>query len=138
MALQSYIADLSKAYLEHSNNVINGGPATINIPALPSGLVDFTTDQTVAKSETDAKRKRKRQPVDPNAPKRPLTPYFLYMQMNRRGIQEDLGEAKPKEVADEGTARWQRMADEERQVCLARFGLVIMLYFVVTLTIFIF
>ncbi|KAJ5586816.1 uncharacterized protein N7459_002581 [Penicillium hispanicum] len=117
MALQSYIADLSKAYLEHSNNVINGGPATINIPALPTAITDLTVaDQTAPKPEADGKPKRKRQPADPNAPKRPLTPYFLFMQNNRHLIQEELGDVKPKEVADEGTNRWQSMDDNEKQV----------------------
>ena len=120
MAMQSYIADLSKAYLEHTNNVINGGPATINIPALPTGLVDFATiDPTAPKSEAGGKLKRKRAPADPNAPKRPLTPFFLYMQHSRNTIQEELGgDVKPKEVADEGTARWKNMTKDQKQVCL--------------------
>ncbi|KAJ5679128.1 hypothetical protein N7462_007372 [Penicillium macrosclerotiorum] len=122
MALQSYIADLSKAYIEHANNVINGGPATIDIPAIPVGLTGHFDVGVVraaspgAKSEAGGQKKRKRAPVDPNAPKRALTPYFLYMQHNRSKIAEDLGgNAKPKEVADEGTRRWQSMTDADKE-----------------------
>lgn len=120
MALQSYIADLSKAYVEHVNNVVNGGPATIDIPAMPtlSSHVEFTHAASPGvKAEGGALKKRKRAPVDPNAPKRALTPYFLYMQQNRTKIAEDLGgSAKPKDVADEGTRRWQTMDPKEKEV----------------------
>lgn len=122
MALQSYIADLSKAYLEHANSVINGGSATIDIPALPVGLsshfdLGMRATSPGAKSEAGGPKKRKRAPVDPNAPKRALTPYFLFMQSNRAQIAQDLGpNVKPKEVADEGTRRWQNMEPKEKEV----------------------
>lgn len=120
MALQSYIADLSKAYVEHVNNVINGGPATIDIPAMPTSLsshVEARAGSPGPKAEADVPKKRKRAPVDPNAPKRALTPYFLYMQQNRHKIAEDLGgSAKPKDVADEGTRRWQTMDPKEKEI----------------------
>ncbi|KAJ5477499.1 hypothetical protein N7539_007643 [Penicillium diatomitis] len=120
MALQSYIADLSKAYVEHVNNVITGGPATIDIPAMPSSLsshMEARAGSPGPKAEADAPKKRKRAPVDPNAPKRALTPYFLYMQQNRQKIAADLGgSAKPKDVADEGTRRWQSMDPKEKEL----------------------
>jgi len=56
-------------------------------------------------------------PHDPNAPKRALTPYFLYMQSARATIAKELGDsAKPKEVADEGTRRWTEMSPAEKSV----------------------
>lgn len=120
MTLQSYIADLSKAYVEHVNNVISGGPATIDIPVLPSGLGVGHFERAgspAAKSEAGGAKKRKRQPVDPNAPKRPLTPYFLYMQHNRSTISKELGSnVRPKDVSDEGTKRWQEMPEGEKSV----------------------
>ena len=67
--------------------------------------------------EGDGKKKRKRTPHDPNAPKRALTPYFLYMQSARATIAKELGDsAKPKEVADEGTRRWTEMSPAEKSV----------------------
>lgn len=122
MALQSYIADLSKAYVEHANNVINGGPATIDFPAMPTGMsthLDLALRGTSpgAKFEAGGPKKRKRAPADPNAPKRALTPYFLFMQSNRARIAQDLGEnAKPMDVANEGTRRWQAMEPKEKEV----------------------
>lgn len=122
MALQSYIADLSKAYIEHANSVINGGPATIDMPAMPVGMpthfdLGLRATSPGAKSEAGGPKKRKRAPVDPNAPKRALTPYFLFMQSNRPQIAQDLGPtAKPKDVADEGTRRWQTMDAKEKEV----------------------
>ncbi|KAJ5697317.1 hypothetical protein N7488_011001 [Penicillium malachiteum] len=120
MALQSYIADLSKAYVEHVNSVINGGPATIDIPALPVGLSVAHFERAAspaAKSDAGGPKKRKRAPVDPNAPKRPLTPYFLYMANNRSIIAGELpGDAKPKDVSDEGTRRWTEMPAQQKEV----------------------
>jgi hypothetical protein len=126
MALQSYIADLSKAYVEHVNKVINGDSATIDIPAMPTGLIYHAESTRAAspglKSEGGGLKKRKRAPVDPNAPKRALTPYFLYMQQNRTKIAEDLGgSAKPKDVADEGTRRWQTMDPKEKDTYKAQY-----------------
>ncbi|KAJ5085999.1 hypothetical protein N7532_010770 [Penicillium argentinense] len=123
MGLHTYIADLSKAYLDHANNVMNGESATIDLPAVPAALSGFNFDLGLhptspgAKSEAGGPKKRKRAPADPNAPKRALTPYFLYMQHNRKSIAADLGDnARPKEVADEGTRRWQKMSDSEREI----------------------
>ncbi|KAJ5084761.1 hypothetical protein NUU61_009340 [Penicillium alfredii] len=122
MDLQSYVADLSKAYLEHANSVINGGPATIDIPPMHAGIgahLDYGTraSSPAAKSEAGGQKKRKRAPPDPNAPKRALTPYFLYMQHNRAQIKQDLGNnSRPKDVADEGTRRWSTMEPVQKEV----------------------
>ena len=67
--------------------------------------------------EAGGVKKRKRAPPDPNAPKRPLTPYFLYMQHNRATIAQEMGpEAKKKDVSDEGTRRWQQMNETDKNV----------------------
>ncbi|KAJ5543455.1 Urease beta subunit [Penicillium sp. DV-2018c] len=120
MEVQSYIADLGKAYIQHVNNITEGRDATIDLPVGPSGFMgqDFhRATSPGAKSETGGPKKRKRAPVDPNAPKRALTPYFLYMQHNRSKIAADLGEdARPKDVADEGTRRWQNMEDSQKEI----------------------
>ncbi|KAM0305402.1 hypothetical protein ACHAPM_001782 [Fusarium culmorum] len=44
----------------------------------------------------EEKKERKKRTIDPNAPKRPLTPYFLYMQHARSIIANDLGSEAPK------------------------------------------
>ena len=131
--LQSSVQDLSRAYINHANTVL--GPGSRG-PTLDSGLTTILLDggllgQTNARAPTppagaapdqpDKKRKRKRAPPDPNAPKRALTPYFLFMQTARAKILGELQAAdgenvKPKQVADEGTKRWGAMSDAEKSV----------------------
>ncbi|GJD02887.1 HMG box protein [Colletotrichum higginsianum IMI 349063] len=63
----------------------------------------------------EEKKERKKRTHDPNAPKRPLTPYFLYMQTARPIIALDLGDAAPKgAVQEEGQRRWKAMNPAEK------------------------
>ncbi|KAK3310462.1 uncharacterized protein B0T15DRAFT_38937 [Chaetomium strumarium] len=63
----------------------------------------------------EEKKERKKRTHDPNAPKRPLTPYFLYMQTARPIIANDLGDQVPKgAVQDEGQRRWSVMSPAEK------------------------
>ncbi|KAK2801230.1 hypothetical protein FQN50_007790 [Emmonsiellopsis sp. PD_5] len=122
--LQSAVSDLSRAYINHANTVLNRGPSTLDLGGITSSLLEnhiLSGGRGLspsARPETAAgKKKRKRAPHDPNAPKRALTPYFLYMQHNRASIAQELGEnARPKEVADEGTKRWAEMPENEKKV----------------------
>lgn len=69
-----------------------------------------------AKSEP-GKKERKKRVHDLNAPKRPLTAFFLYMQTARAIITDDLGPDAPKgAVSDEGSRRWKTMAAEDKEV----------------------
>ncbi|KAF7546144.1 hypothetical protein G7046_g9392 [Stylonectria norvegica] len=64
----------------------------------------------------EEKKERKKRTHDPNAPKRPLTPYFLYMQHARSIIANDLGTEAPKgAVQEEGQRRWAHMGPMEKQ-----------------------
>ena len=125
--LQSSVQDLSRAYIQHANTVL--APGKHGLTPIDSNLTSILTESgllggraaegIVAPAETDGdgKKKRKRTPHDPNAPKRALTPYFLYMQSARATIAKELGDsAKPKEVADEGTRRWTEMTPAEKSV----------------------
>lgn len=126
--LQSAVSDLSRAYINHANTVLNRGPfnldtgitSNLTTSLLENGLLGAGPRHPTsppAKEESGEKKKRKRAPHDPNAPKRALTPYFLYMQHNRQQIAQELGtNAKPKDVADEGTKRWAEMADVQKEV----------------------
>ena len=124
--LQSSVQDLSRAYINHANTVLSPGSAAAQLSLgltdtlLGSGLIGQGVPAASVPPEADAgetKKKRKRAPHDPNAPKRALTPYFLYMQSARSQIASELGDnAKPKEVADEGTRRWAAMAEEDKSV----------------------
>lgn len=119
-ALQSAVSDLSRAYINHANTVLRGGSGGFATSLLENGLLGAGLGQHALAQdakETGEKKKRKRAPHDPNAPKRALTPYFLYMQHNRSLIANELGpDAKPKDVADEGTVRWANMSSEEKEV----------------------
>ena len=65
----------------------------------------------------EEKKERKKRTHDPNAPKRPLTPYFLYMQHARSIIANDLGTEAPKgAVQEEGQRRWAHMSPHEKKV----------------------
>ncbi len=65
----------------------------------------------------EEKKERKKRTHDPNAPKRPLTPYFLYMQHARSIIANDLGAEAPKgAVQEEGQRRWAHMSPTEKKV----------------------
>lgn len=123
--LQSSVQELSRAYINHANTVLAPG----KVGALDANLTNVLTDSglltgaapiplpAIENAEEGGKKKRKRQPHDPNAPKRALTPYFLYMQSARAQIHKELGDqAKPKEVADEGTRRWGIMSAAEKSV----------------------
>ena len=122
--LQNSVQDLSKAYINHANTVLNPGRAgtldlNLTTTLLDSGLLTHRAPSPGTKQEApaEAKKKRKRAAHDPNAPKRALTPYFLYMQSARPQIAQELGSnAKPKEVADEGTRRWSIMPDADKNV----------------------
>ncbi|KAF7619165.1 hypothetical protein AFLA_000797 [Aspergillus flavus NRRL3357] len=126
--LQAAVSKLSEAYINHANTVLNRGPtvdigniASITNSLYESGLLGALgggarATSPGAKSEVGEKKKRKRAPPDPNAPKRALTPFFLYMQHNRTKISEEMGpSAKPKDVSDEGTRRWAEMPEEEKE-----------------------
>ncbi|KIX00809.1 uncharacterized protein Z518_09874 [Rhinocladiella mackenziei CBS 650.93] len=125
--LQSSVQDLSRAYIQHANTVLT--PGKHGLTPIDSNLTSILTESglltgrpadaapAAAEPEGDGKKKRKRTPHDPNAPKRALTPYFLYMQSARATIAKELGDsAKPKEVADEGTRRWTEMSPAEKSV----------------------
>jgi len=75
--------------------------------------VQFTSG--VPQPVVEEKKERKKRTHDPNAPKRPLTPYFLYMQTARPIIASDLGEDAPKgAVQEEGQRRWSVMNASEK------------------------
>ncbi|KAI9806491.1 MAG: hypothetical protein M1833_003678 [Piccolia ochrophora] len=123
--LQSAVQDLSRAYIVHTNSVLGRAPGTsldilsIANPLGENGILAPHPISPAAKSDTgDPKEnKKKKRAHDPNAPKRPLTPYFLYMQSARPVIASDLGEnAKPGDVSNEGTRRWTAMSDADKSL----------------------
>lgn len=123
--LQSAVQDLSRAYIAHTNTVLGRAPGSrlelmsLTNPLGDNGLLGQSAATLAAGTEAgDGKKKRKRAPHDKHAPKRPLTPYFLYMQTARPIIRTELpSDHAPKDVADEGARRWAAMDVDEKGVC---------------------
>lgn len=117
--LQSAVSDLSRAYLNHTNTVLGRGSSNLDLSHLTNNITNTLYESGLLGDAGPGgdKKKRKRAPPDPNAPKRALTPFFLFMQHNRRRIAEELDTtAKPKEVADEGTRRWSNLPESQKEV----------------------
>ncbi len=121
--LQSAIQELSRAYIAHTNTVLSGGasnPQELLALSNPLGQNGFSLPRMLNAPSPDgeaAKPKKQKRAHDPNAPKRPLTPYFLYMQAARSVIATDLGpRATPGEVSTEGTRRWSALPMEQKEV----------------------
>ncbi|KAL2063559.1 hypothetical protein VTL71DRAFT_5364 [Oculimacula yallundae] len=127
--LQDAIQTLSSAYIKHTNAVLGEHGAGLDVdsslqklaqnPLLNLGELGnraASPAKSVTAAEPDKKERKKRQ-HDPNAPKRPLTPFFLYMQTARPIIAADLGADSPKKaVGVEGTRRWGTMAADDKQL----------------------
>lgn len=124
--LQDAIQTLSSAYIRHTNAVLGEHGAGLDVEAALSRIGDNLLDGSLGdlhpaahgdKSADDDKKGRKKRQHDPNAPKRPLTPFFLYMQTARPIIAADLGSDFAKgAVSEEGTRRWGTMSQEDKQV----------------------
>jgi hypothetical protein len=126
--LQDAIQTLSSAYIKHTNAYLGEHGAGLEVETalsrlgdnpLLGGLGGFRGTTPAQVAPVDAKKEKKKRVHDPNAPKRPLTPYFLYMQTARPIIAEDLGpEVAKGAVSNEGVRRWKDMADEDKQVSI--------------------
>ncbi|XP_043716853.1 high mobility group B protein 7-like isoform X3 [Telopea speciosissima] len=75
-----------------------------------------------ASSEPKAKKSKSGKKVkDPNAPKRPPTAFFLFMDDFRKSYKEENPDGKDvKVVAKEGGAKWKSLTDEEKQTYIDR------------------
>jgi hypothetical protein len=131
--LQDAIQTLSTAYIKHTNAVLGEHGAGLDVDSALAKLGDNPLlklgelNRAISPAKSNAaggegatgdKKERKKRQHDPNAPKRPLTPFFLYMQTARPIIATDLGaEAAKGAVSAEGTRRWGTMAADDKQVC---------------------
>jgi len=131
--LQDVIRTISSAYIKHTNAILGEHGSVSDVTAaieklgenpllkLGNNVPEPAAPVAKAPSEApaDGKKERKKRIHDPDAPKRPLTPFFLYMQTARPIIASDLGPGVAKgAVSNEGTARWANMEIEDKQVCL--------------------
>ncbi|KAK4101606.1 hypothetical protein N658DRAFT_496036 [Parathielavia hyrcaniae] len=117
--IQDLIRSFSQDYLRQTNLLIGEGTNLENGAELDRIAGSLTSMMPAAfaapQPPVEEKKERKKRTHDPNAPKRPLTPYFLYMQTARPIIANDLGAEVPKKaVQEEGQRRWSVMSPAEK------------------------
>ncbi|KAL1899980.1 hypothetical protein Cpir12675_001204 [Ceratocystis pirilliformis] len=120
--IQQLIKSFSDDYLRQTNLLLGlstpedgSEDALANLEASMSALSGVSTLILPPPPVVEEKKERKKRTHDPNAPKRPLTPYFLYMQTARPIIANDLGPEAPKRaVQEEGQRRWASMVPSEK------------------------
>ncbi|CAD8136905.1 unnamed protein product [Paramecium octaurelia] len=67
-------------------------------------MIEFSNDKPEKKKERD-----------PNAPKRPLTPFFLFSQKYREKVLERNPEVKLPQISQMAGQKWNSMSEEEKQ-----------------------
>lgn len=70
------------------------------------------SDKAIDKS---SKKKKKRKTKDPDAPKRPLGPYFYYFKANNSKVKQEHPEFIQKEVVSKIAQDWKELSDEQKQ-----------------------
>lgn len=137
-AIQDLLKQFSVEYLRQTNLLLGEGAGVDGINELIGGFdagllpnvgAVLPPVAVVAAPAADEKKERKKRTHDPNAPKRPLTPYFLYMQTARPIIANDLGPEAPKgAVQEEGQRRWSTMNAHDKGVRILFFPLFYLSY----------
>lgn len=124
--LESGVHELKRAYVSQFNTLLpEGHPGRLAIPffgppqmgttsVVPPTL--GTAGIPVVAPGTEANTKRKRKPHDPNAPKRALTSYFLFMSVNKPLIKEMHPDWSAQQISDESEKRWSNISEQERAV----------------------
>jgi hypothetical protein len=116
------ITELNTAFIKHTNDLANEGGANINslssvsITHFLSTAGKAVTGAGLASDLVKVKRKRVKKEKDPNAPKRPLTAFFLYSTFARPEVKDELGDVSPVEINNEILRRWKEMPPLEKQV----------------------
>lgn len=95
--------------LQKDSTMLMNPMSTTSIGDLGAGLTALTGEK---------KQKRKRAPKNPDAPKRPQTAFFLYLEANRDSVKSELGDdSKPGDVAKLMRQRWVNLSETEKEVC---------------------
>jgi hypothetical protein len=122
-SLTGGINTLITAYIGHTNQLLSGQGAVAD-GLDTTQLTQFLSNAGLAAQQgTPAvgpvkkeKKKRVKKEKDPDAPKRPLTAFFLFSTNARERVKEDLINPSPVEVNNEILRRWNEMDDEQKQV----------------------
>jgi transcriptional regulator HMO1 len=123
--------ELMRSYINHTNEILrDAGVPSSSLPSnallemsmnslfAPGAEVKMGKKGSLLISGLGGKPKKERKLRDPNAPKRPLTAFFLYGTSARPIVKKDLGEgASAHDVSQEVLRRWTQMPPEEKEVC---------------------
>jgi len=114
LALQSS----TKSFLE--KNSLESKPAKLKeYPALADLLGKAQSEITnpmALKDFTKTEKQRTKKPKDPNAPKRPQTAFFLYLNATKPEIKKDHPDLSAGPIAKLATERWNVASEEVKQV----------------------
>ena len=121
--LENGVHELRRTYISYFNSRLpENHPARVNMPFFPAL---YPGDNGVARprAETpggaaDGGAKRKRKPHDPNAPKRALTSYFLFMRDNKPLIKEANPDWTAAQISAESEKRWVNISEDDKTVGL--------------------
>jgi hypothetical protein len=126
LGLSNSIDKAVKAYIDHTQSVLDGDESldlSLLIAPFDNLQGAVAVQQAIASTAADdldggkKKRKRNYKARDPNAPKRPLTAYFRYLQENRARIAAEMADGS-RETGDVGkvlTESWNAMTPEEHE-----------------------
>lgn len=130
--LQNAANEASRAGLAYFDLVAHGVPIGIGMNGESMGMhysrgmsLPPGRAMTEEPEYEGLKRKRKRpvKPKDPNAPKKPATPFFLFCSEGRATVKSDMGEGVEfRDIQAELKRRWEELAIEEKKVCCAASG----------------
>ena len=102
-----------------------GSISSLDLLQLANPIGDFTQNGVRGYAPTPgpplhvAPTRKPKRPHDKNAPKKAMTPFFLFMQTMRPQIQQEMGpDYKSKDVEAEGQHRWKTIGQKEKAVSM--------------------
>jgi hypothetical protein len=135
--ISNALNELARSYAQHTNKWVgaesslpsgvelvgmanlfstSNANATAPLTGAINGAVEAAGDKKTKKEKKPRKQK------DPNAPKRPLTAYFLYTMSARPVVKQDFEDngqtPTAQEISNEILKRWNEMTNEEKDVSL--------------------
>lgn len=116
---------LSKAGIEESSIPTENYPEVVHLLGIEQGLLTQGTHAELpsfpklgAAADNKAKPKKQKKPRDPNAPKKPVTAFFLYLAENREATAKQMPpDTKPGEIQNRNKEIWNTLPKEEQDVC---------------------
>lgn len=122
--LESGVHELRRTYITYFNSRLpENHPARVSLPFFPATYNPENGAPAKPRAETpgattEAGAKKKRKPHDPNAPKRALTSYFLFMQHNKPRIKALNPDWTAAQVSSESERQWENISDVDKAVSL--------------------